>query len=68
MLVLSRKARETIVIDDQIEITVISVAGGRVRLGFSAPTNVKIRRSELPSTEEPEFVVPLSNDESLVEC
>ena len=47
MLVLSRKESQNIMIGDDIELTVVSVQGGRVRLGISAPKNVRIRRSEL---------------------
>ena len=47
MLVLSRKQSQTIVIGDNIELTVIAVQGGRVKLGITAPRNVSIRRSEL---------------------
>lgn len=67
MLVLSRRAHETIVIDGQIEVTVISMKGGSVKLGVSAPDNVRIRRSELPSPGGLELVEPLANNESLVE-
>ncbi|MCR9199898.1 MAG: carbon storage regulator [Planctomycetaceae bacterium] len=47
MLVLSRKAGEEIVIDDQITIRVIRLGGGRVRLGISAPPHIPVSRSEL---------------------
>lgn len=47
MLVLSRKETQTIVIDDDIELTVVAIQGGRVKLGISAPKHVPIRRSEL---------------------
>lgn len=47
MLVLSRKINEKIVIGEQIEITVVSVSGDTVRLGISAPSEVKILRKEV---------------------
>lgn len=47
MLVLSRKAGERIQIADAITLTVLSVHGGRVRLGFTAPPNVPIHREEV---------------------
>ena len=50
MLVLSRKRDETIVIDDNIQITVVEVRGDRVRLGFTAPKDIPIRRSEVPAS------------------
>ena len=47
MLVLSRKAGESIHIGSEIFITVVSIANGRVKLGFEAPDHVRILRSEL---------------------
>ena len=47
MLVLSRKESQTIVINDGIELTVVAIQGGRVRLGVSAPKQVPILRAEL---------------------
>jgi carbon storage regulator len=49
MLVLSRKPSEMIQIGSQIEVTVVSVHGGRVRIGITAPKNVKVLRGELAS-------------------
>jgi carbon storage regulator len=54
MLVLSRKTDETIVIDGRIEVTVVQIEGGRVRLGITAPREVSIRRSELAPRHETE--------------
>lgn len=59
MLVLSRKANQSIKIGDNIEVTVLGVSGGRVRLGISAPEHVRILRSELDFFEgssEPEVL------------
>lgn len=47
MLCLSRKKNESIVIDGNIVITVVEVRGDRVRLGFIAPPEIKIHRSEV---------------------
>lgn len=47
MLVLSRKTGEKIVINDNIEITVVSVKGDQVRLGIVAPEDVPIHRQEV---------------------
>lgn len=47
MLVLSRKVGETIVIHDQIEVTVLGVEGDNVRIGISAPKDVDIFRKEV---------------------
>lgn len=47
MLVLSRKACETIKIADNIEIKVLEVKGDTVRIGIEAPKTVDIVRGEL---------------------
>jgi carbon storage regulator CsrA len=57
MLVLSRKVNEQIVIGDQIRITVVSIRGNQVRIGFEAPPNVPILREELLSSREPAEVL-----------
>jgi carbon storage regulator len=48
MLVLSRKVGERIILGDDVVVTVLSMEGHRIRLGFEAPPNVSIRREELP--------------------
>lgn len=47
MLVLSRKKGESIVIQDQIELTILSVDGDMVKVGISAPKHVDIFRKEI---------------------
>lgn len=47
MLVLSRKKNESIIIDENIVITVVEVRGDKVRLGIQAPREVPIHRSEV---------------------
>jgi len=47
MLVLSRCKQESIIINDDIEITVVAVRGDKVRLGITAPGNVTIHRKEV---------------------
>lgn len=48
MLVLSRRAGETIQIGGGIRVTVLGVRGKGVRLGIWAPREVPVRRAELP--------------------
>ena len=47
MLVLSRRAGETINIGEGVTVMVIRLEGGKVRLGVEAPENVRILRGEL---------------------
>lgn len=47
MLVLTRQTNETIMIGDDIEITVVSVKGDKVRVGISAPHFVPVHRKEI---------------------
>ena len=44
MLALSRKKNEAIIINNDIEITVLEVKGDQVKIGFSAPKEVPISR------------------------
>ena len=47
MLVLSRQRDETIMIGDDIEITIVDIRGEKVRLGISAPAHVPVHRKEI---------------------
>jgi carbon storage regulator len=47
MLVLSRKKGESIIIDDQIEITVVAVEGESIKLGIKAPKSISVHRQEV---------------------
>jgi len=47
MLVLTRKKDQTLVISDNIEVTVLDIQGDQIRLGVEAPKNIKIFRKEL---------------------
>ena len=52
MLILQRRAGESIRIGDDIEVTVLATEGGRVRLSISAPKEITILRSELIGARE----------------
>ena len=47
MLVLTRKSNQSIMIGDEIEISVLSVSGDKVRIGISAPRDVPVFRKEV---------------------
>lgn len=53
MLKLTRKAGDAVQIGTDIVVQVVSVAGGRVVLGFSAPAATKILRTEIANDEQP---------------
>jgi carbon storage regulator len=47
MLVLSRKKDESIMIGDEVEITIVDVRGDKVRLGITAPKSIPVHRREV---------------------
>ncbi len=70
MLVLSRKKNESIVINNDVTVTVIEIRGDKVRLGIVAPKEVSVHRQEVyeaihgrtPSEAPPNLVVAKPND------
>ena len=47
MLILTRRVGETVVIGDDVDVTVLGVKGNQVRLGVKAPRNVSVHREEI---------------------
>ena len=47
MLVLSRQKDESIMVGDNVEITIVDVRGDKVRLGISAPREIAVHRKEV---------------------
>jgi carbon storage regulator len=47
MLVLTRKSNQSIMIGDDIEVSVLSIAGEKVRIGIQAPRDVPVFRKEV---------------------
>jgi carbon storage regulator len=47
MLVLTRKTNQSIMIGDDVEVSVLSVVGEKVRIGIQAPPNVPVFRTEI---------------------
>ncbi|MDP7033135.1 MAG: carbon storage regulator CsrA [Planctomycetota bacterium] len=47
MLVLSRSRNETIMIGDEVEITIVEIKGDTVRVGISAPRSIPVHRKEV---------------------
>jgi len=47
MLVLTRKSNQSIMIGDEIEVSVLAITGEKVRIGISAPRSVPVFRTEV---------------------
>ncbi|MDP8078871.1 carbon storage regulator CsrA [Phocoenobacter skyensis] len=47
MLILTRKLGESLLIGDNVEVTVLSVRGNQVKLGINAPKEVSVHREEV---------------------
>ena len=47
MLVLSRQRDETIMIGDEIELTIVDIRGDKVRIGIEAPSSIAVHRKEV---------------------
>lgn len=47
MLILNRKIGESIILDDDIEIKILDIQDGRIKIGIEAPKNISILRKEV---------------------
>lgn len=62
MLVLTRKSGQSLIISDQIRVSVVSVGRGRVQLGIEAPDSVMVKRIENSGSNIPSNPDCLSTD------
>jgi carbon storage regulator len=56
MLILSRRVGESVIIGEDISITVLRVKGNQVRLGVNAPKSIAVQREEISERIKPEVV------------
>lgn len=52
MLIVTRKINESIIIDENIEITIIKASKDKVKIGISAPKEINVARKELVETKQ----------------
>ncbi len=63
MLVLSRKKKETLVIDGRIEFEILNADSGSVRIGIRSPNSVEVRRGELVLPDSEQLIEPYIGDD-----
>jgi carbon storage regulator CsrA len=63
MLILTRKVGESIVINDDIKVTILGVKGMQVRIGIDAPKDVQVHREEIFKRIQAGSPAPEKNDE-----
>lgn len=64
MLILTRRVDESLVIGDNVTVTVLGIKGNQVRIGVEAPRDVSVRREELAQKHDArDPKLPLSRDD-----
>jgi carbon storage regulator len=64
MLILTRRVGETLMIGDEVSVTVLGVKGNQVRLGINAPKDVAVHREEIYERIRHEYSEPLVVEEN----
>lgn len=62
MLILTRRVGETLVIGDEVSVTVLGVKGNQVRIGVNAPKDVAVHREEIYQRIQREKVISQHQD------
>ena len=65
MLILGRKTDESIIIGDDIIVTILAIEGERVKIGIQAPPHVRILRLELSETGQKDKDASTEADDNL---
>lgn len=47
MLILTRKVNETLMVGDDVSVTVLGIKGGQIRIGINAPREIPVHRQEV---------------------
>lgn len=63
MLILSRRVNESIIVDERVTITVLSVKGKQVRLGIDAPADISVHREEIYDRIQENLKSPQTSEE-----
>jgi carbon storage regulator len=66
MLILTRKSGETITIGDNIQIRVLGIKGGQVRIGIDAPREVSVNREEVRARVQAEGDAATAGSEAVL--
>jgi carbon storage regulator len=60
MLILTRKVGQTVLVGDDVTVTIVGMDGNQIRIGIRAPKHVPIRREEIYERSRREHLVRLT--------